>query len=753
MYAKIIVDIANENVDRLFTYRLGIPAVIGQRVLVPFGKGDKPVEGFILGISDETDVDESKLKNVIKTLEDYPVIDDKQIELAEWIKKTYHCTLAQALRLMIPAQLRGMRISEKKIRCISLNDAENARRYMLKLVTKSGGIRSQGAYNLIEMLLQSDSSVSVADACEIVTGCTPDVVKRLVDAEILTQNYETVYRRPAGMKTPRTTALSLTDEQSHALTRIKYGFEQGRGTYLIHGVTGSGKTEVYMQAISYALTKKRTAIVLVPEISLTPQTVERFTSRFGERVAVLHSRLSAGERFDEWRRIRLGMVDVVVGARSAVFAPLKDIGIIIIDEEHENTYSSEITPRYNALDAAQKRCAQQGGIVVLGSATPSVTTYFRAKTGKIELITMKKRVNRQPLPEIEVVDMRSEFMSGNSGIFSERLRDKLKVCIESGEQAILFLNRRGYSNFVTCRACGYIWKCDDCDVSLTYHKASGTMKCHYCGIERSIPKACPHCGKSYIKFNGYGTEHIEEELKKLFPEVSCIRMDADTTRGKDAHMKLLSSFASGSAQVLIGTQMIAKGLDFPNVTLVGIVSVDAMLSMPDFRNTERTFQLLTQVAGRAGRAERRGTVVLQTNNPEHPVIEFACEHDYEGFYAYAIQNRQMNLYPPFSVFVRVLFTSDDEKTSYDDAVAFSNSVYAAMRSVLDNCGGKYAEIAFIYAMPAPISRIQGRYRNHVLMKLARTKNTRQLIDTVYECADSCGLSTLSGVEVNPNDML
>lgn len=753
MYARIIVDIANENVDRLYTYKLGIQACVGQRVLVPFGRGDKMTEGFILDISPESSVDPDKLKSVIKTLEDYPVIDKTQIELASWIKKTYHCTMSQALRLMIPAQLRGMRIKEKQVRCVSVKDVNVANAYMEKLISKNGKIRSQGAYDALGFLLQSDTVVSVADLTAIIPGCTTAVIKRLTDAGILEQSYRTIYRRPKTMPAKKAEEIVLTSEQQNALAKIRYGIEKRKGTYLIHGVTGSGKTEVYMQAISDVIASGRGAIVLVPEISLTPQTVQRFTERFGQRVAVLHSRLSAGERFDEWRRIRLGMVDVAVGARSAVFAPIADVGMIIIDEEHETSYASETVPRYSALDAAQKRCSLSGGVMILGSATPSVTTYFRSQIGKYELIEMKNRVNSHPLPTVEIVDMRAEFMSGNSSIFSEKLKDRLNECLAAGEQAILFLNRRGYSNFVACRACGYIWKCTDCDVSMTYHKADHKLKCHYCGNESDVPTTCPNCGKSYVKFQGFGTEHIETELKRLFPDVRCIRMDADTTREKDAHMKLLSAFSSGQANVLIGTQMIAKGLDFPNVTLVGIMSVDAMLAMPDFRNTERTFQLLTQVSGRAGRADKPGEVILQTSNPDHPIIEFAKEHDYTGFYAYAIQNRQTNLFPPFSVFVRVLFASEDENTSYEEAVSFSDKVYAAMCGVLRENGQSLSEIAFIYSMPAPISKLRGLHRAHVIMKLARTKNTKQLIDTVYECADAFDGKSLSCVEINPNDML
>ena len=753
MYAEVIVDIAISEVDRLYTYSLDFDAKIGQRVLVPFGKGDRTGEGFILGITDKAPEGDFKIKSVIRVLESYAAIDESQIELARWISKNYHCTMAQSLRLMIPAQLRGMRISEKKQRCVKLKDKETAKKYMDSLICKNGTIRSKAAFDTIDFLIQTDMCVAVSDLYSIISGCKSSTIKKLSDDEIIDIVYQTVYRKPKIIKSNISHAPILTDEQTKALEEIKCGIDSHEGTFLLHGVTGSGKTEVYMNSIEYALEKEKGAIVLVPEISLTPQTVSRFSQRFGDNVAVLHSRLSVGERFDEWRRIRLGEVKVVVGARSAVFAPVKDIGIIIIDEEHENSYFSETIPRYNALEVAQKRCRISGGVTVLGSATPSVTTYFKAKRGKIKLLELNTRINNKPLPKVEIVDMRSEFLNGNSGIFSNELAFRLDECYKRGEQAILFLNRRGYSSFVSCRACGYVFNCDECDVSLTYHKFENKLKCHYCGKEQKLPSACPNCKKPYIKYSGLGTQQIEEEVLRLLPNAKCIRMDADTTKGKDAHAKLLSEFDKGDAQILIGTQMIAKGLDFPNVTLVGIVSVDAMLAMPDFRNTERTFQLLTQVAGRAGRADKSGLVVLQTSRPDHPVIEYAQSHDYKSFYEYAIKSRFDNLYPPYSVFVRILFTGDDDETVKKDSVDFSNGVYDKMVDLIKEQQAQMEQILFIYAMPAPIRKIQNKQRHHILIKLARTKQTAKLIDCIYKYSDECNSKSLSQIEVNPIDML
>ena len=415
-----------------------------------------------------------------------------------------------------------------------------------------------------------------------------------------------------------------------------------------------------MQAISHALSTGGQAIVLVPEISLTPQAMQRFKSRFGNRVAVLHSRLSYGERFDEWRRIRLGMVDVVIGARSAVFAPLERVKLIVIDEEHEQSYHSDHTPRYGAAEVAAKRAELSNAALVLGSATPSIAAYRRALSGRYKLIALPERVNKSPLPDVRIVDMRSEFLQGNNSVFSAALTKELARCFDSGEQAILFMNRRGYSTFVSCRGCGYTLKCPDCDVSMTYHKYENVMKCHYCGRTAKIPQKCPQCGKPYLKYFGVGTQQVEEQLKEQFPGVTSLRMDYDTTQGKDAHYRILSRFISGEAQVLIGTQMIAKGLDIPNVTTVGVIAADTMLHVPDYRSAERTFQLLTQVAGRAGRGDRAGSVIVQSYTPEHAIIELAAKQDYQGFYEYEIAARRAGLFPPFSLFIRIMFTGEDE---------------------------------------------------------------------------------------------
>ena len=478
--------------------------------------------------------------------------------------------------------------------------------------------------------------------------------------------------------------------------------------------------------------------------------MDRFRARFSDDIAVLHSRLSAGERFDEWRRIRLGQAKVVVGARSAVFAPFERLGLIIIDEEHEGSYQSEITPRYHAVEVALHRSASMGAPLVLGSATPSLLSYFRATTGRYRLLELPERVMHRALPEVEIVDMREEFLAGNNGIFSGQLVERLRACFENGKQAMLFLNRRGYSTFVSCRACGAVIQCPNCDISMTYHKAEQRLKCHFCGASAPVPTRCPVCGKPFIKYFGIGTEQVEDQLHALFPGIKALRMDTDTMRRKDSHVKMLSAFASGEAQALIGTQMIAKGHDFPNVTLVGVVAADATLCIPDYRSTERTFQLLTQVSGRAGRDESPGRVVVQTYMPNHPAIRFAKEHDYAGFFRYELSERRKALFPPYSLFLRILFSDPDEDVLQDTGDRYAAALEAEIRALLGPDGTQ--DLLLMTASPAPIRRKQGNYRYQILIKLLRTKRTSSVIRLVYAFAAAHRNELFALLEVNPQDM-
>ena len=752
LFAQVIVDIAHSSVDRLFTYRAEDNIAVGQRVLVPFGAGNKSVEGFVLGISESYDGNIA-LKSIIRPMEPYTVLTREQIRLAYWIKQSYNCVLVDALRLMIPAQLRGGRVKEKTIRTVKANPGMDSAQVLAAMLKKDGTPKSPRQHEVYTLLAESGMEMSTGDICAFIPGA-PAAIRALLQKGYILEIGRETYRDPyARRDIPKSGPLPLSPQQKNALCAVSSAMEQGRGEFLLHGVTGSGKTEVYMQAIAKALDMGGTAIVLVPEISLTPQAMDRFRGRFGNNVAVLHSRLSPGERYDEWRRIRLGRAKVVLGARSAVFAPLENIKLIVVDEEHEQSYSSEITPRYNAIEVARQRCRLGGGTLVLGSATPSIATYLRATKGKYTLLEMPHRINGLPMPRVEIADMRAEFAGGNTGIFSAPLYDALKTCLDKGEQAILFMNRRGYSTFVSCRGCGYVFKCDNCDVSMTYHKLENVMKCHYCGCVKPIPKVCPECGKPYIKFFGIGTQQVEEQLKENFPGVTCLRMDADTTRTKDAHYSILSRFAKGEAQVLIGTQMVAKGLDMPGVSVVGVIAADASLHIPDYRSCERSFQLLTQVAGRAGRASGNGRVIVQTYNPEHPAVVLASRHDYKGFFDYEIAMRRAALFPPYSLFIRVLFVHGDPAPLAEAAESFADGLYRTMIASLKEQGADERELLYMTCGEAPIKRRQGHYRMHIVLKLARTKHTPKVIEAIYAYANDHRTEYFSSLELNPGDLL
>lgn len=744
MFAEVIVDIAHTEVDRRFTYRIPeeLAVSVGHHVLVPFGQGNRTKEGFVVAVRDSADYPE--IKDIAKIIERYPVLLPDQIALAEWMKDAYHCLFVDALRLMIPAQMRGMRIREKKVRTVVLSEGVDPEAALEAL---------QGApvqKRVFELVAKIGAEASIPDLNAFCPGCT-SAVNALIRKGYFTEQSETVFRRPEKLRM-HTPQYVLTEAQTHAADAIKAALKRGAGdVLLLHGVTGSGKTEVYLKAIEDCLALGRQAIVLVPEISLTPQTVGRFTDRFGDRIAVLHSRLSAGERFDEWRRIRLGLADIVIGARSAVFAPVERLGLIIIDEEHESSYQSETQPRYLAGEIAARRVKAAGGALVLGSATPSLMSYSRALSGKYTLLTLPDRVAGRPLPTVEVVNMRDELLMGNNSIFSDKLAERLSECLAGGQQAMLFINRRGYATFVSCRSCGYVLKCDNCDISMTYHKTELRTRCHYCGAVKPLPKECPNCKKPFIKQFGIGTEQVEEAVHKLFPAVRTLRMDTDTMREKGSYEKLLKAFHRGEAQVLIGTQMIAKGHDFPNVTLVGVVAADTTLNLPDYRAPERTFQLLTQVAGRAGRDNLPGRVVLQTYEPNHPIIRFAKAQDYPGFYHYEIAERKKMLYPPFSLFLRVVFADRDEQTAERACLDYAKALEAELRAVLGEEGRQ--DLLLLVAAEAPIARISGYTRYQILIKLLRTKRLKDAVQTVTAFHDAHrGACTETQLEINPQEM-
>ena len=512
-----------------------------------------------------------------------------------------------------------------------------------------------------------------------------------------------------------------------------------RTVQLLHGVTGSGKTEIYLTLIADCLKQGKSAIFLVPEISLTPQMLAQLRARFGKNAAIMHSGLSAGEKFDEWWRLRSGEAKIAVGARSAVFAPLENLGVIVIDEEHDSSYSSETAPRYNTFDIALLRAKYNDCKLVLGSATPSVETYKRAKEGEFNLIPLLKRVNKKPMPEIIIADMRKEARRGNNTSFSFALQSEIEECLAKGNQAILFLNRRGYSQTVICRDCGYVAKCESCDVSLTYHKEEDCLKCHYCGAKYKMLRGCPECGGTHLTYAGTGTQRVEAEIKKRFPGARVLRMDNDTTSGKEGHFKILKEFGEHRADILVGTQMIAKGHDFPAVTLVGILDADMSLHFSDYRSGERTFQLVTQVAGRSGRAEEKGKVVLQTYDPENEVLRYAVAYDYEGFYENEISLRAASLFPPFSKIVRVLVSGENDKKTVETLRA----VYEGLSALHES---EPEAFLFFNRMRSPVGRIQNKFRYQVLMRLAETS----VLPKIYRiCAEAKNRDVLVSVEENP----
>ena len=574
-------------------------------------------------------------------------------------------------------------------------------------------------------------------------GISSSVIKSLVDKGILSESMQEVYRDPYQDRIfEHTEPLQLTEEQSVAIKPILQTIEEKRhDVFLLYGITGSGKTEVYMQSIQKVLEEGREGIVLVPEISLTPQMVNRFKGRFGDEVAVLHSGLSIGEKYDEWRKIQRKEVRVAVGARSAIFAPFENLGIIIIDEEHETSYKQEDNPRYHARDVAIERARTHNCPVILGSATPSLETFARAKKGVYQLLTLSKRMNDQSLPTVDIVDMREELREGNRSMFSRVLYDKLQDRLMKKEQTVLFLNKRGHSSFVMCRDCGYVIQCPNCDISLTYHRYQQQMKCHYCGYEAVVPTICPECTSEHIRYFGTGTQKVEEELGKIFPEARVIRMDVDTTSRKGSHEKLLTAFEEGKADILLGTQMIAKGLDFPNITLVGVLSADTMLHLPDFRSSEKTFQLLTQVSGRAGRHELAGEVVIQTYSPEHYSIELASQQDFDQFYQKEMMIRKIHRYPPF-YYLALITVSHEELMKVVDV---TEKISVTLSSRLS----KGAHILGPVACPIP--RINNKYRYQCIVKYKKepklTQTLKMILDHYQQDMHRTGLQI--SIDKNP----
>ncbi len=720
-YADIIVTISHEKVDRPFQYRIPETLLgkitIGMCVIVPFGAGNKELAGYVIGIGDRPAYAEDKIKEIRRISEEGMSARGSQIRLAAWIREQYGSTMIAALRTVLPV---GRKMATPQKRQIRLAQSPEETQPALAICRRK---RQNARLRLLERLCEEGEIPYECATGEL--SVTPAVIRAVEGMGLIAVTAQTAYRNPVNAAAARPRSVTLSDEQKTVITSVLDDYRAGSpGTYLIHGITGSGKTEVYMELIAGMTALGRQAIVLIPEIALTYQTVERFTARFGERVSVLHSRLSAGERADQCRRAEEGEIDIIIGPRSALFTPFRRLGLIVMDEEHEGSYKSEAMPKYHAREAAKELASYFGASLVLGSATPSLESYYAAERGLIRRFELTRRLTGGTLPRVYVEDLRRELRDGNRSMFSRRLRDLLEARLAAGEQSILFLNRRGYAGFVSCRACGHVMKCPHCDVSLSEHRG-GRLICHYCGYEQAAVTVCPACGSSYILGFRAGTQQIEENLHRLFPQAGVLRMDADTTRKKDSYEAILSAFARGDADILVGTQMIVKGHDFPNVTLVGVLAADLSLHAGDYRAGERTFQLLTQAAGRAGRGKKPGEVVIQTYQPQHHSIRFAAAQDYRGFYEEEMQYRRLMGYPPAAHMLAVLVLSQEEETGMKLAVRL-----AAL-------AGEGARV--IGPAPAAISRIGDRYRTVFYGKSGHMKDLiaiKDKMEAVLEAENS-----------------
>ncbi len=730
-YAEVIISITHKNVDKIFNYivpeSLEADLCIGMRVIVPFGKGNKNYEGYVIGFSESLEIPFDKLKYIISIMDKYPMFSESTIMLAKFMKEKYYTTLAECLRCIMPPVAK-----DKVSRYVYLNRQNKDFDVLFDKCVSRGNLQSKVLNFLLEFDGTSVNEIKMLLDINLapITALEKKGLIRVFDREVKRDVLDFSYVKS-------TKPFNPTDEQKMAIDFVKGKlYEKEKKPVLIYGVTGSGKTEIYLQIIDEVLRNGKQAIVLVPEISLTPQTVNRFISRFGKKVSFTHSRLSIGERFDQWKKAREGEISIMIGPRSAVFTPFSKLGVIIIDEEHEHTYKSETTPKYDAREIAVEIGNITGSLTVLGSATPDIWTYYKANTGEFDLITIKNRVNKS-FPDVNIIDMRKELEKGNKSVFSNELLNAVEDNLLNNRQIILFLNRRGYSTFVSCRKCGYVMECKDCNVNFTYHLSNDRLVCHYCGKSVSNPKNCPQCGSKYIKYFGAGTQKIEEETKKLFPEARVLRMDMDTTSGKHGHENILKKFAAGEADILIGTQMIAKGLDFPNVSVVGVIAADMSLNSGDFKCAENTFQMLTQVSGRAGRSAIKGKVFIQTYNPGHYSIEFAKNNDYVSFYNYEISVRRQMMYPPFTNIFFIMFTGGDEKK-------IIKSLYKLLDIMVRF--NKNNQFEHIGPAPAVVSKIKNQYRWKIIVKGVIERNLKNYVlyclDKLKEGGD------LSGININ-----
>ncbi len=730
MFAEVIIDLNTSELDRIFDYEITIDGVMpGSRVIVPFGKFK--TEGFVIAVKENTTFDKQKIKKIIRVINEIPALTKENLELSEYMRNKYHVSRACILRLFLPSEMR-----QGKVRKKTANFATLSNEFSFDKMISSLSKTAQSQKGILQFLKDNGKTKT----SELNNLFNNSALNALIKRNYIVITEEQQARSPYKNLTDGDNIVKLSKEQQNA---VALTLNSTKPT-LIHGVTGSGKTEVYMQLISKVLQSGKTAIMLVPEISLTPQTLARFRGRFNDKCAILHSGLSAGERFDEWWRLRSGEAKIAIGARSAIFAPLENVGIIIIDEEHDSSYESESSPRYVTSDLAKFRAEYNGAKLVLGSATPKIESYLGAVNGDYTLVEMKERVNGKPLPEVIITDMRDEIRSGNPSPFSSALKYELEQALKNNSQAIIFLNRRGYSQKIICRECGFVAKCEHCDVALTYHRHENLLKCHYCGANYAVPTACVECGSVNVNYSGTGTQKIVDELNKLFPSAKILRMDNDTTQNKEAHLKILKDFGDRKADILVGTQMIAKGHDFPFVTLVGILDADMSLYFSDYRASERTFQLITQVSGRSGRANKAGKVVLQTFSPRHPVLLYATKYDYKGFFEKECAIRRATHFPPFADVIRIMVESDDDKIALETL----KTVYFSCKEVYDNY-----QRYFVYfnKMRSPIKRMKNKYRYQILARVCGANE--EIAHKFYQISiDNTSKNVLCYTEINPGSM-
>lgn len=774
-FAQIIIDNRSSQVDKLFTYKIAddfLPYLMeGMRVVVPFGVSNKPIVGLVVRINDGLgDTSSFKIKEIMDILDEKPLISKELIALGLWMRDEYLCTYSDAFSSILPpgdykklntlielikpidkpiddSSYQVVDFIKTKDVCF-LNDLKSSLNInninkIIKDLEEDGYIRTSlsietqvkkkyekrvrlkeniskdSAYVLIgsrakkqleiyDYILEVED-ISLKDLIKNLETSS-STVNSLKDKDLIQVYDSEIKRDPFRRKIDKYHKHILNESQAKVFERILR--KEDKNKFLLHGITGSGKTEIYLQLVGEMIKEGLDSIILLPEISLTPQTIDRFKGRFGDRVAVLHSRLSRGERFDQWRDIKEGNVKIVVGARSAIFAPFNNLGLIVIDEEHENTYKSSQNPKYNTIEVANKRGDIEQARVLMGTATPSIETYYKAVGNEYDLLKLDKRANEQELPTIDVVDMREELKLGNKSIFSNLLLSYMKESLDKESQIILFLNRRGFSSFISCRSCGHVMKCNDCEVSMTYHKSINRLRCHYCGHTDGIPSKCPKCSSEYIKYFGIGTERIEEEVRLLFPDKRIVRMDSDNVSSKDSYDKLHRSMNRGEIDILIGTQMISKGLDFPNVSLVGIIAADTTLNLPDYKAPEKSFQLVTQVAGRTGRGDEPGKVVLQTYNPEHYSIIFSKSHDYENFFREEIKLREEFLYPPFINIISILIYGENKSKVIKTSGNIYDIINVETKKIFQSNTDRYLS-GF---KQAPIERINRNYRWQILIK-------------------------------------